>query len=105
MDDPGGLWGSLVLLIVLLFLSGFFSGSETALTTIGRYRIRELIDEEKDEKKRKKYQHFVENPNHYLTTILVMNNLVNILATSTATVFAVRLICLLYTSPSPRDTR
>jgi len=92
VDDPGGLWGSLVLLIVLLVLSGFFSGSETALTTIGRYRIRELIEEEKDDKKRKKYQHFVENPNHYLTTILIMNNLVNILATSTATVFAIRLM-------------
>jgi len=92
VDDPGGLWGSLILLITLLFLSGFFSGSETALTSIGRYKIRELLDEEKDEKKRKKYKDFIENPNHYLTTILIMNNLVNILATSTATVFAVRLI-------------
>ena len=92
MDDPGSIWGTLVLLIVLLFLSAFFSGSETALTTIGKYKIREILEEEKDEKKRKKYQHFIENPNHYLTTILIMNNLVNILATSAATVFAVSLI-------------
>ncbi|HOB15555.1 MAG TPA: hemolysin family protein [Defluviitoga sp.] len=90
MDDPGSLWIYLIFLIMLLSLSGFFSASETALTAIGRYKIRELIDGEKNEKKRKKYKDFIENPNHYLTTILVMNNIVNILATSMATVFAVK---------------
>lgn len=92
MDDPGSLWGSLLFLIVLLVMSGFFSASEISLTAIGRYKIRELIDNEKNDKKKKKYKDFIDNPNHYLTTILVMNNIVNILATSMATVFAVRLI-------------
>ncbi|HPU60106.1 MAG: hemolysin family protein [Defluviitoga tunisiensis] len=92
MDDPGSLWGSLIFLIVLLIMSGFFSASEISLTAIGRYKIRELIDNEKNDKKKKKYKDFIDNPNHYLTTILVMNNIVNILATSMATVFAVRLI-------------
>jgi len=73
-------------------MSGFFSASEISLTAIGRYKIRELIDNEKNDKKKKKYKDFIDNPNHYLTTILVMNNIVNILATSMATVFAVRLI-------------
>jgi putative hemolysin len=92
VDDPGSLWGSLIFLIVLLIMSGFFSASEISLTAIGRYKIRELIDNEKNDKKKKKYKDFIDNPNHYLTTILVMNNIVNILATSMATVFAVRLI-------------
>jgi putative hemolysin len=92
VDDPGSLWGSLIYLIVLLIMSGFFSASEISLTAIGRYKIRELIDNEKNDKKKKKYKDFIDNPNHYLTTILVMNNIVNILATSMATVFAVRLI-------------
>ncbi len=54
MDDPGSLWGSLIFLIVLLIMSGFFSASEISLTAIGRYKIRELIDNEKNDKKKKK---------------------------------------------------
>lgn len=53
MDDPGSLWIYLIFLIMLLSLSGFFSASETALTAIGRYKIRELIDGEKNEKRGK----------------------------------------------------
>lgn len=52
MDDPGSLWGSLIFLIVLLIMSGF-SASEISLTAIGRYKIRELIDNEKNDKKKK----------------------------------------------------
>ena len=52
MDDPGSLWGSLLFLIVLL-LCLVFPASETSLTAIGRYKIRELIDNERTIRRRK----------------------------------------------------
>ncbi|MGD9808671.1 MAG: hemolysin family protein [Deferribacterales bacterium] len=71
-----------------VILSGFFSGSETALTSLGELKIRHMIEENK---KAKPLQLWLEHPNKVLNTILIGNNIVNILGSVLATDFAARL--------------
>lgn len=73
----------IVVLAVLLVLSGIFSGSETAITSINIAKIRQLRDS--DEKKAKILERIKKKLNIILSTILIGNNLVNILATAILT--------------------
>nr|WP_217683666.1 hemolysin family protein [Marinitoga sp. 1154] len=82
----------IVKIISLLFLSAFFSASETALTSMNRLKVKDLIENEDNENAREKLHHFLHHPNQLLTTILVMNNLVNILVSSLTTAFIIELI-------------
>jgi Mg2+/Co2+ transporter CorB len=77
-----------VLLILILF-SAFFSGSETALMTLNRYRLRHLRDSGHAGAKRASL--LLERPDRLIGLILLGNNFVNILASSLATVIALRL--------------
>ncbi len=85
MDTSGVI--QLVILVVLLLLSGFFSSAETAFTTVNRVRIRSLIDE--GNKSAKTTQKILDNYSKMLSTILIGNNIVNIAASSLATTFAI----------------
>lgn len=74
---------SIVAIFVLLILSAFFSGSETALTVASKARIQKLA---KDGKKRAKIVHeLIQERERLLGGILLGNNLVNILASALAT--------------------
>jgi len=75
-------------LVICLFASGFYSGSEAILMSIGLDRARQLIDE--GGAKGKALSFMVEKPNELLTTILVGNNVVNIYLASLTTVLASR---------------
>ena len=75
-------WMEIALLIVLIGLSAFFSASETALTSFRRVYIGEIIDK----KKVKLLKEWLAKPNEYLTTILLGNNIVNVGATTIATI-------------------
>lgn len=79
----------IITLIVLLILSAFFSGTETALIAVDRIRIRHLV------KKRNKsailIEEFKANPQKMLTTILIGNNVVNIAAATIATIVALQM--------------
>ena len=66
----------LITLVVLLFLSAFFSGTETALISVDKVRMRQLV--KKGNKAAKLVEEFQANPQKMLTTILIGNNLVNI---------------------------
>ncbi len=84
MDDPGGsstyrLW----LIIVLLALSAFFSGSETAFFSLSPVRLRQL--QEKEVKKAGLLQRLVNDGQRLLLTLLVGNTAVNIWLTSLVT--------------------
>ncbi|HCZ07487.1 MAG: magnesium and cobalt exporter, family [Thermotogota bacterium] len=80
-------------LLLLLFLSALFSGSETALTSVGIHKLKEIISKEKEEKGEKNLlKNLLHQSNKLLTAILVANNAVNILATSLATILIARLI-------------
>ena len=76
-------WIRLILLLILLVFSAFFSGSETALMAIDRLRIKYLV-----QKKRKGavlLEDTLSRPDRLLGAILVGNNLVNIAASVIAT--------------------
>lgn len=75
-----------IVLIVCLVLSGFFSSSETALTSISKIRLRALVDE--GAKNAALIQKVTDNSGKLLSAILIGNNLVNIGASSLATVIA-----------------
>jgi Mg2+/Co2+ transporter CorB len=86
-DIPlGALFGAL---IVLLMLSAFFSGSETALMTLNRYRLRHQADDGHPGARRA--QRLLDKPDRLIGLILLGNNFVNILASSLATLIAIRL--------------
>ena len=72
-----------IILFILLVLSAFFSGSETALTTVNKLRIRTLVDD--DIRGAKTVGKLLENPSKMLSAILIGNNIVNISASALAT--------------------
>jgi putative hemolysin len=74
---------NLILLLILIILSAFFSGTETALTSISRMRIKHLINN--GNKKAKILEELKQKPQRLLVTILIGNNVVNIAASSIAT--------------------
>lgn len=76
----------IIILIILLVASGFFSASETALMAISKIEVRHLVDQ--NVKGAKRLEKLIEDPNKLLGSILVGNNLVNIGASSLATVLA-----------------
>lgn len=87
MDAPGVI--QLVVILVLVLLSGFFSSAETALTTVNRVRIRTLIEE--GNKRAVRVDKILENYSKMLSAILIGNNIVNLTASSLATTLALRI--------------
>ena len=77
----------LLTLVLLLGLSAFFSSSETALTTVNRFRIRNLA--EAGDKRAIILTKVTENQGKMLSAILIGNNIVNISASSLATTLAI----------------
>ncbi|MGR9073054.1 MAG: HlyC/CorC family transporter [Gammaproteobacteria bacterium] len=77
------------ILIVLLLLSAFFSGSETALMALNRYRLQHLVKEKHSGAARA--HKLLQRPDRLIGLILLGNNFVNILASSIATIIAIRL--------------
>lgn len=78
----------LVLLLILIIISGAFSGAEIALTSLSPAKIRTL----KDDKRlgANTVYKLKQKPESLLITILIGNNLVNILATVVATIWGIR---------------
>jgi Mg2+/Co2+ transporter CorB len=76
-------------LLVLLLLSGFFSGSETGLMAINKYRLRHLAN--MGHRSAKLAQLLLRKPDRLIGLILLGNNLVNIMAASIATIIGIRL--------------
>ena len=78
-----GFWITLAVVGFLLFLSGFFSGSETALTAASRARIHQLA--KNGSKSAGIVQTLVASKERLIGAILLGNNMANILASSLAT--------------------
>ena len=81
---------TLVILIViglLVILSAFFSSCEVTYSSVNKIKLKKKVNE--GSKKATKAMEIVNNFSDVLSTILVGNNLVNILASSLATVIAV----------------
>ena len=88
MDDSsiGLLFGLIVLLIIL---SAYFSGSETAMMALNRFRLKHLANEGHGGAKRA--AKLLERPDKLLSVILIGNNLANFSAASLATLIALEL--------------
>jgi putative hemolysin len=84
--DPDGTW-QIISLIILLFLSAFFSASETALMAISKIRIKHMTEEKV--KGSELVTKLIEKPNKLLGAILVGNNLTNVGASAIATSIAI----------------
>lgn len=78
-----------LVLLFLLFLSAFFSCSETALTTVNRIRIRSMIEE--GNKKAMTLGKVIEDSGKMLSAILIGNNIVNLSSASIATTLATKI--------------
>jgi putative hemolysin len=77
----------LIILVALLALSAFFSGSETALMAISRLRLRHLA--ETRPRRTKIVEHILKKPEKLIGTILLGNNLVNVGMSAIATALAI----------------
>jgi Mg2+/Co2+ transporter CorB len=88
MNDLHLLW-LFAALVVLIALSAFFSGSETALMTVNRYRLRHRA--EHGHRGAQLALALLERPERLIGLILLGNNFVNILASSLATIIAIEL--------------
>lgn len=88
-DIDWGLWFTLGAIILLLVVSAFFSGSETALTAASRGKLHALAD--KGSQGAKRALRLTEDSERLIGAVLLGNNLVNILAASLATSLLLRL--------------
>ena len=71
----GMVWLDMVVLLVMLVLSAFFSGSETAITALDNLKLRALIEERGDPSGI--FRLVLENRTRFISTLLVGNNLIN----------------------------
>ncbi len=84
----GEAWLQLIILIVSLILCGVASAAETALTSISRIKLKNLVEE--GDRRAIEIDNLLAQPNTFLTTILVVNSVAVIVASSMATVLALR---------------
>ena len=88
MESLSTFWLS-VLLFALILASAFFSGTETSMMAMNRYRLKTLSA--KNNPQAKRVEKLLKNVDYLIGAILLGNNFVNILAASIATILALKL--------------
>lgn len=88
MNDPDSI-RTFLLMLVLVAFSAYFSATETAFSSLNRIRIKSLADS--GNRRAKLVQRLSEEYDRLLSTILVGNNIVNILLASISTIYFVGL--------------
>ena len=84
----GTAWLQLFIMIVALILCGIASAAETAFTSISRIKLKNLVEE--GDQKAIQIERLISQPNTFLSTILIVNSVAVIVASSMATVLALR---------------
>lgn len=84
----GGAWLQCIILMVTLLLCGMASAAETALTSISHIKLKNLVEE--GDHRAAEVERLLTNPNRFLSTILVVNSVAVIVASSMATVLSLR---------------
>lgn len=79
--------GILCAMVVLVLFSSFFSGAETAFSSLNRVKLKAMMNDKKSNKKIERALELAENYDVVLSTVLIGNNIVNIACTSLATLF------------------
>jgi len=75
---------------ILILISAYFSGSETGMMSLNRYRLRHL--EKQKHRGAKRVSKLLDRPDRLIGLILIGNNLVNIAASAIATIIGIRLL-------------
>lgn len=98
LDDPGSSTalsnGSIMIAVVLLFMSAVFSGSETAIFSLSAIRIRQLVD--KGVTWARTVRRLLSDAHGLLSTLLIGNNIVNTWLTSLVTSIALATLARRY---------
>jgi Mg2+/Co2+ transporter CorB len=89
LGDDTSITGLVSLLVVLLLLSAFFSGSETALMSLNRYQLRHKSRE--GHRGARLAENLLKRPDRVIGLILLGNNLVNFSAASLVAVIALEM--------------
>ncbi len=84
----GTAWLQLIILIVALILCGVASASETAFTSVSRIKLKNQVEE--GDKRAIQIDRLLSQPNTYLSTILIVNSVAVIVASSMATLLSLR---------------
>jgi putative hemolysin len=87
--DPQAV-AELSLLVICMLVAALASATETALTSVGRLRVRHLVDEGSEAAA--VLERLQQDPNRFLSTVLVVNTLALILASFSATLLSVRYV-------------
>jgi putative hemolysin len=87
-------WAEIVLLVVCVLIACLASATETALTSVGRFRVRHLAEE--GSRSALTLQRLHEDPNRFLSTVLVVNTVALILASFATTLLSVRYVPPVY---------
>ena len=80
----------IALVIFLILASAYFSSAETAITSVGKGRLRHLMTTHG--KKRRALTHLHDEPNDLITALLILNNLTTVMASSLMTVLILRFL-------------
>lgn len=83
-------YGQIILLIILVVISGFFSAAETALTAFRKVRLKEV--EKENPRAASLLKIWLKRPNEILAALLLGNNIVNIFASSIATILIIAVL-------------
>lgn len=94
--------GKIILIVILILFSAFFSASETAFTSLNRIRLKNAADN--GDKRAVRVLRMAENFDKLLTTVLVGNNIVNILASSLSTILFVDIMTEVLQNPDKGKT-
>jgi putative hemolysin len=84
----GSAWLQLIVLFGTLILCGVASAAETALTSVSRIKLKNLVEE--GDQRAREIEQLLAEPNTFLSTILVVNSVAVIVASSMTTVLALR---------------
>src|SRR5256886_10632894 len=82
-------WIELLLIVIALILAALAASAETSLTSISRVRLRQLVEQKVPQAILIERLH--RDPNGYLSTILIVNTVAIIVASSAATLLALHL--------------
>ena len=80
----------IVAIVILIFVSFFFSGSETALTAANRTKFQ--TEAKNGDRKAQGLTRLLDKPSEFITTILIGNNVANIILPILVTILAIRMV-------------
>ncbi|HEN3632686.1 TPA: HlyC/CorC family transporter [Yersinia enterocolitica] len=79
----------IIILVIMVVVSAYFSASETGMMTLNRYRLRHLSKQ--GNRAARRVEKLLHRPDRLISLVLIGNNLVNILASALATIVGIRL--------------